>query len=175
MKERLSFAKVVQAYDILARSFLRQLAIKLHLPLTAFDSLLQAEQSAAATSSLEAIQNLGAADQPSPVVSGCEAHVDKGLLTCIFADSSQGLQVMWHAQKLFYVVPAVQYWHQNSAAHILVTHSSLLSSRPLMQGRSCSENNVAGVQSLHSDCIGTSKKGYFDVRATHLGTRAAVA
>ena len=77
------------------------------MPLTAFDPLLQADQSAAAASSLEAIHYLGAASKPSPAVRGCEAHVDKGLLTCIFADSSQGLQVMQHAHKLSSVMTLV--------------------------------------------------------------------
>jgi len=90
--------QVVQTYESFAQAFLSRVALALSMPANAFlcvtDSTTQGSGHVAA-SSLEAIQypapdtSIGPAAQSA----NCEAHVDRGLLTCIFADSVQGLQV----------------------------------------------------------------------------------
>ena len=90
--------QAVQTYESFAQAFLSQIAFALSMPANAFlcitDSTTQGSGHVAA-SSLEAIQypapvaRAGAAAQSA----NCEAHVDRGLLTCIFADNVQGLQV----------------------------------------------------------------------------------
>ena len=88
----------MQAFDDIAREQLEGLAKSLQLPPAAFLPILDStalnsrRQSA---SSLEAIHYMlpeaAAADGGAP--EACEAHEDKGLLTLIYADTEQGLQV----------------------------------------------------------------------------------
>ena len=90
--------QVVQTYESFAQAFLSQVALALSMPANAFvcvtDSTTQGSGHVAA-SSLEAIHypaadvSVGQAAQSA----NCEAHVDRGLLTCVFADSVHGLQV----------------------------------------------------------------------------------
>lgn len=91
--------EVVQKYDELAHEYLRIIAESaLSAPSTLFRPALDVaplERGNTAASSLEAIQYpaLNASTGLAAQSPSCEAHVDRGLLTCIFADSSQGLQV----------------------------------------------------------------------------------
>ncbi|KAL0039487.1 hypothetical protein WJX79_010346 [Trebouxia sp. C0005] len=90
--------QVVQTYDSFAQAFLSQVALAPSMPAKDFlcitDSTPEGSGHVAA-SSLEAIQypapdaNAGPAAQSA----NCEAHGDRGLLTCIFADSIHGFQV----------------------------------------------------------------------------------
>ena len=77
---------------MLARTFLNQVATGLGISARKFASIVTGCPQATKVSSLEAIQYLPP-DLSSPIeTAGCEAHVDKGLLTCIFADQPRGLQ-----------------------------------------------------------------------------------
>ena len=90
--------QVMQTYESFAQAFLSQLALALSMPANAFvcvtDSTTQGSGHVAA-SRLEAIHypaadvSVGQAAQSA----NCEAHVDRGLLTCVFADNVHGLQV----------------------------------------------------------------------------------
>ena len=79
---------------------LAQLAQKLEMPPDVLESILDKAPvltDGVAASSLDTIHYL-APDMTGPVVdanasANCEAHVDKGLLTLIFPDTEQGLQV----------------------------------------------------------------------------------
>ena len=85
--------------DLIVKGVLSHLVVTLGLP---NDALYQICGSAAlddnqpSASSLEAIHYMlpdtHAADVAAPAA--CEAHVDKGLLTLISSDASQGLQVL---------------------------------------------------------------------------------
>ena len=95
--------QAIQTFDGLARDVLAQLAQQLKLPPDAFISLLDMPHSVnhglmAASSSLDTIYYMApsirgpAADADASA--NCGAHVDKGLLTLIFPDTEQGLQVI---------------------------------------------------------------------------------
>ena len=93
----MSDPQVVHAYDALARAFLAQVALKLMMPCNVFEPILDAHPRVASASSLEAIEYLGSAELPEAqgqASGGCEGHEDKGLLTCICSNSTQGLQVL---------------------------------------------------------------------------------
>ena len=89
---------MVQAFDDIAREHLEGIAKSLQLPAAAFLPILDSKalnsrkQSA---SSLEAIHYKlpEAATTHVAPSEACEAHGDKGLLTLIYADTEQGLQV----------------------------------------------------------------------------------
>ena len=88
----------MQTYNVFAQAILDELATALSLPATHFRSALdvtQLDMESAAASSLEAIQYpaLDVTARLAVQHASCEAHVDRGLLTCIFADTPQGLQV----------------------------------------------------------------------------------
>ncbi len=91
---------MVQKYDELAQDILSRIAESaLSAPSTLFRPALDVaslERGNIAASSLEAIQYsaLNASARLAAQSPSCEAHVDRGLLICIFADSSQGLQVL---------------------------------------------------------------------------------
>ena len=91
---------MVQKYDELAQDVLSRIAESaLSVPSTLFRPALDVaplERGNIAASSLEAIQYpaLNASTRLAAQSPSCEAHVDRGLLTCIFADNAQGLQVM---------------------------------------------------------------------------------
>ena len=88
--------QVVHAYDALARAFLAQLALKLMMPYSLFEPILDAHPGTASASSLEAIEYLESAEMPATqhqAAGGCESHDDQGLLTCICSNSTQGLQI----------------------------------------------------------------------------------
>ena len=96
--------QVLHEFDVLARKILVSLAEALSLPSATFDSLLETNMPCSTShlpsaSNLEAIRyfNDGHKGQNSATES-CEAHVDKGLLTLIHADSEQGLQVRLYVQ-----------------------------------------------------------------------------
>lgn len=89
---------MVQTYNAFAQAVLAGLATALSLPADHFCSALDVtllEKGNVAASSLEAIQYpaLDPIARLAAQHASCEAHVDRGLLTCIFADTSQGLQV----------------------------------------------------------------------------------
>lgn len=86
--------QVVQLLDNDARGMMVHLAKILCIPATCFlqilgSTLAVVDQSFA--SSLEAINYALPANGADPI--GCQSHVDKGLLTLIHSDSSDGLQV----------------------------------------------------------------------------------
>lgn len=92
--------QVVQQLDDIARQVLAQMADGLNLPWKAFESLLGTAvprgDGAVSASILDTIQytaptlsRVHGADRAA----NCEAHVDKGVLTLILPDTSQGLQV----------------------------------------------------------------------------------
>ena len=76
-----------------------QIATTLALPANAFLPILDSavvRQGELSSSSLEAIHYIlpaTAAAADHSVSTGCESHVDKGLLTLIHSDTAQGLQV----------------------------------------------------------------------------------
>ena len=87
-------------YNGFAQALLGELATALSLPATHFHSALDGayfKRGGIAASSLEAIQYpvLDVTATPAAHHANCEAHVDRGLLTCIFADTPQGLQVTY--------------------------------------------------------------------------------
>ena len=90
----------MQAFDDIARDQLEGIAKSLQLPTAAFLPILDSKAlncKKQSSSSLEAIHYLlpegAAADVGAP--EACEAHEDKGMLTLIYADTQQGLQVGW--------------------------------------------------------------------------------
>ena len=89
---------MVETLDDMAREQLQSLEKPLQLPAGAFSALLDSravESSKQSASSLEAIHYTlpeGAAAHLGSL-EACEAHEDKGLLTVIYADTAQGLQV----------------------------------------------------------------------------------
>ena len=90
--------QVVQNYNDFARALLEDLATTLSLPATHFRSALDGahlERGGVDASSLEAIQYpaLNVTATPAAQHASCDPHVDRGLLTCIFADPPRGLQV----------------------------------------------------------------------------------
>ncbi len=87
--------QVVQIVDNDARGMMVHLAKVLHLPATCFLPILGptlAREDQCFASSLEAINYALPANGADPT--GCQSHVDKGLLTLIHSDSSDGLQVL---------------------------------------------------------------------------------
>ena len=88
--------QVVQVMDSTAKDVLSYLAVALGLPNITFDRICGSAVRQPSASSLEAIHYMlpdtHAADIAAPAA--CEAHVDKGLLTLISSDASQGLQVL---------------------------------------------------------------------------------
>jgi len=91
--------QVVQATDLIAKDVMSHLAVALRLPKDAFNQICGSaapDDNQPSASSLEAIHYMlpdtHAADLAAPAA--CEAHVDKGLLTLICSDASQGLQVL---------------------------------------------------------------------------------
>ena len=86
--------QVVQLLDNDARGIMVLLAQVLHVPATCFLQILGptlAVENHLFASSLEAINYALPVNGADPT--GCQSHVDKGLLTLIHADSSDGLQV----------------------------------------------------------------------------------
>lgn len=81
--------------DVTAKDVMSYLAVALRLPNHAFDQIFESAAPNAnqpSASSLEAmLPDTHAADNAAPAA--CEAHVDKGLLTLICSNASQGLQV----------------------------------------------------------------------------------
>ncbi len=90
----------MQNYDEVAQHILSEIAESaLSAPSTLFRPALDVaplERGNIAASSLEAIQYpaLNASARLAAQSPSCQAHVDRGLLTCIFADNPQGLQVL---------------------------------------------------------------------------------
>ena len=86
---------MVQVLDSIAKDVLSYLAVALGLPNVTFDRICGSAVRPPSASSLEAVHYMlpdtHAADNAAPAA--CEAHVDKGLLTLIRSDASQGLQV----------------------------------------------------------------------------------
>lgn len=116
---------MVQVHElhVLARKILVSLAEALSLPPATFDSLLEINMPCSTShlpsaSNLEAILyfNDGRKGQNSATES-CEAHVDKGLLTLIHADSEQGLQVLLYVQ----CVPCM---HVYKHVHLDIQHGT---------------------------------------------------
>ncbi|DBB06910.1 TPA: hypothetical protein ACH3X3_009566 [Trebouxia sp. C0006] len=91
--------EVVQEYDEVAQDILSEIAESaLSAPSTLFRPALDVaplERGNIAASRLEAIQYpaLNASARLAAQSPSCQARVDRGLLTCIFADNPQGLQV----------------------------------------------------------------------------------
>lgn len=86
--------QVIQLLDNDARGMMVHLARVLHVPATCFLQFLGpklAVEDQLFASSLEAINYALPANSADP--NGCQSHVDKGLLTLIHSDSSDGLQV----------------------------------------------------------------------------------
>ncbi|KAL0027691.1 hypothetical protein WJX79_009241 [Trebouxia sp. C0005] len=86
---------VIQLLDNDARGMMVHLARVLHVPATCFLQFLGpklAVEDQLFASSLEAINYALPANSADP--NGCQSHVDKGLLTLIHSDSSDGLQVL---------------------------------------------------------------------------------
>ena len=89
---------MVQSLDDIAREQMQGLETSLQLPAGAFSSRLDSkpvDSSKQSASSLEALHYMlpeGAAAHLD-ALEACEAHEDKGLLTVIYADTAQGLQV----------------------------------------------------------------------------------
>lgn len=84
--------------DDIARGLLEGLAGALQLPAATFLPLLDltaVDSSKRSASSLEAIHYMlpQNANTGSGATEACEAHEDKGLLTVVYADTEQGLQV----------------------------------------------------------------------------------
>ncbi len=76
------------------------MAESLSLPLTAFEPILDTahvKKGQPSASSLEAIHYMlprdAAANPPTTTSAGCDAHVDKGLLTLVYSDIVNGLEV----------------------------------------------------------------------------------
>ena len=90
---------MVQALDDIARELLEGLANSLQLPKAAFLPILDptaVDSSKPSACSLEAIHYMlpeGSVVAGSDLPEACEAHEDKGLLTVIYSDTEQGLQV----------------------------------------------------------------------------------
>ena len=89
----------MQATDLIAKDVMSHLAVALRLPKDAFNQICGSaapDDNQPSASNLEAIHYMlphtHAADLAAPAA--CEAHVDKGLLTLICSDASQGLQVL---------------------------------------------------------------------------------
>ncbi len=86
--------QVVQLLDNDARGMMVHLPQVLHVPAACFLQILgptSAVEDQCFASSLEAINYALPANGADPT--GCQSHVDKGLLTLIHSDSSDGLQV----------------------------------------------------------------------------------
>ena len=94
---------MLREFDALARKILAHLAQTLSLSSSTFDPLLETitpwkPGPHPPASALEAIRYF-IDDGPTPgssqnnATASCEAHVDKGLLTLIHADTKQGLEV----------------------------------------------------------------------------------
>lgn len=90
---------MVQRLEDIARLLLAQLARHLKLPLYFFEPLLstpdQKQDSNESASVLDTIHYMPpSTDAVNPnLFANCESHVDKGLLTVIFPDTEEGLQV----------------------------------------------------------------------------------
>ncbi len=114
-----SVLQVVQAMDLIAKGVMSHLAVALRLPNDAFNQIYESAAPNAnqpSASSLEAIHYMlpdtHAADNAAPAA--CEPHVDKGLLTLICSDASQGLQVFTptlHAAHIS-AIHACTFWPQ---------------------------------------------------------------
>lgn len=114
-----SVLQVVQAMDLIAKGVMSHLAVALRLPNDAFNQIYESAAPNAnqpSASSLEAIHYMlpdtHAADNAAPAA--CEAHVDKGLLTLICSDASQGLQIFTptlHAAHIS-AIHACTFWPQ---------------------------------------------------------------
>ncbi len=105
--------------DLIAKHVMSHLAVALRLPNDAFNQICGSaalDDSQPSASSLEAIHYMlpdtDAADNAASAA--CEAHVDRGLLTLISSDASQGLQALTPtllgAQKL--LIQSCTFWPQ---------------------------------------------------------------
>ena len=103
--------------DALAKAVLGQLAVALFLSPDAFDPVLTTavpKRGKSAASILQAIHYKPRSQTGTEFGSSteCEAHVDRGLLTILYPDAKQGLQVTHcHACALEFSCQHVQVFH----------------------------------------------------------------
>ena len=87
----------MQVFDEVATGVITDLAETLQLQSTVFTSLHTTTATHLGASCLETIHYMAPsmtdASLDANASASCEAHVDKGLLTLIFPDTAQGLQV----------------------------------------------------------------------------------
>lgn len=76
-------------FDATAREWLRAVAESFGLPASTFKALLGVAEDEVPASRIEAIQYT----LPGGCHTSCREHIDRGLLTLIYSDCGQGLQV----------------------------------------------------------------------------------